>query len=54
MEGRSSKRPVDDEDEAITVEEDEMCKDDESFFRTLVGKIWTENPYNIRAFKQTM
>ncbi|MCI11056.1 hypothetical protein A2U01_0032155, partial [Trifolium medium] len=54
MEGRSSKRPVDDEDEAITVEEDEICKDDESFSRTLVGKIWSENPYNIRAFKQTM
>jgi hypothetical protein len=54
MEGRSSKRPVEDEDEAITVEEDEICQDDESFSRTLVGKIWTDSPYNIRAFKQTM
>ncbi|CAJ2671908.1 unnamed protein product [Trifolium pratense] len=53
MERSSSKRPVD-EDEAILVEADEMCNDDESFSRTLVGKIWTENPYNIRAFKQTM
>ncbi|PNX63628.1 hypothetical protein L195_g061725 [Trifolium pratense] len=41
MEGRSSKRAVDDEDEVITVEEDEMCKDNESFSRTLVGKVWT-------------
>ncbi|CAJ2652060.1 unnamed protein product [Trifolium pratense] len=54
MEGRSSKRPLDDEDVAITVEDEEVCNDDESFSRTLVGKIWTESPYNIRAFKQTM
>ncbi|GAU21788.1 hypothetical protein TSUD_329120, partial [Trifolium subterraneum] len=54
MEGRVSKRPIDDEDKAITVEEEEVCNDDESFSRTLVGKIWTESPYNIRAFKQTM
>ncbi|CAJ2634985.1 unnamed protein product [Trifolium pratense] len=42
MEGRSSKRAVDDEDEVITVEEDEMCKDNESFSRTLVGKLRSE------------
>ncbi|MCI95639.1 hypothetical protein A2U01_0116937, partial [Trifolium medium] len=37
----SSKQPVQEEDEAILVEEDEICNDDESFSRTLVGKIWT-------------
>ncbi|KAK2353708.1 hypothetical protein QL285_091304 [Trifolium repens] len=25
-----------------------------TFKRSLVGKIWTENPYNVRAFKQTI
>lgn len=54
MEGRKLKRSTDEEDEAIPVEADEMCNDDESFSRTLVGKLWTENPYNTRAFKQTM
>jgi interleukin-1 receptor-associated kinase 1 len=42
------------EDEAIPVEAEEMCNGDESFSCTLVGKIWTESPYNVRAFKQTM
>jgi hypothetical protein len=54
MEGRKLKRTADEEDEAIPVEADEMCNDDESFSRTLVGKLWTESPYNTRAFKQTM
>ncbi|MCH96370.1 hypothetical protein A2U01_0017356, partial [Trifolium medium] len=54
MERNNSKRPVEEEDEAILVEAEEMCNDDESFNRTLVGKIWTESPYNVRAFKQTM
>lgn len=54
MEARKLKRSTDEEDEAIPVEADEMCNDDESFSRTLVGKLWTENPYNTRAFKQTM
>lgn len=54
MEKRKSKQPIDEEDETITVEADEMCNDDESFSRTLVGKLWTEGPFNIRAFKQTM
>ncbi|MCI98299.1 hypothetical protein A2U01_0119602, partial [Trifolium medium] len=36
MERSRSKRPVDEEDEAIPVEADEMCNDDESFSRTLV------------------
>lgn len=42
-----------DEEEGITAEED-VISGDETFKRTLVGKLWTENPYNIRAFKQTM
>lgn len=48
-EGSSSKGMV----EKITAEEDEYVVED-SFNRTLVGKLWTESPYNIRAFKQTM
>jgi hypothetical protein len=54
MEGNKTKRPIADDDEAIPIGADEMCNDDESFSRTLVGKIWTEIPYNTRAFKQTM
>lgn len=54
MEGNKSKRPIDDDDEAIPIGPDEMCNDDEIFSRTLVGKLWTETPYNTRAFKQTI
>jgi hypothetical protein len=54
MERRKSKQPIYEDEEAISVEEEEICKDDESFSRTLVGKLWTESPFNIRAFKQTM
>jgi len=54
MEKRKSKQPIDEEDETITVEVEEICNDDESFSRTLVRKLWTEGPFNIRAFKQTM
>jgi len=42
------------EEDAITVEEDEISKDVVVFSRTLMGKIWTKNPYNSRAFKQTI
>ncbi|XP_024629915.1 uncharacterized protein [Medicago truncatula] len=54
MEGNESKRPIDDDDEAIPIGADEMCNDDEIFSRTLVGKLWIETPYNTRAFKQTI
>jgi hypothetical protein len=50
----SSKRPIEEEDKAIMVDEDEICNDNESYSRTLVGKIWTGSPYNIRDFKQTI
>jgi len=39
MEGRKLKQNADDEDEAIPVEADEMCNDDESISRNLVGKL---------------
>jgi len=54
MERCKSKQPTDEDEEAIPVEEEEICKDDESFSRTLVRKLWTESPFNIRTFKQTM
>lgn len=41
------------EGEGITVEDD-VVVEEEPFRRTLVGKIWTDVPYNVRAFKQTM
>lgn len=37
----------------ISADEGDVCEG-EIFNRTLVGKIWTENPFNIRAFKSTM
>jgi interleukin-1 receptor-associated kinase 1 len=43
-----------DEEDCITVEAEEICEEEETFKRSLVGKIWTENPYNVRAFKQTI
>jgi interleukin-1 receptor-associated kinase 1 len=46
--------PSEEEDDCITVEADEICEEEETFQRTLVGKIWTENPYNVRAFKSTI
>jgi interleukin-1 receptor-associated kinase 1 len=42
------------EEDCTTVEAEEICEEEETFKRTLVGKIWTENPYNVRAFKQTI
>lgn len=45
-ESRLSKGKVD----GVTVKEDEVCED-EGFNRTLVGKIWTDSPYNPRDFK---
>ncbi|XP_024642377.1 uncharacterized protein [Medicago truncatula] len=44
---------MEEEGEVITVEDD-VTVEGEAFGRTLVGKIWTDVPYNIRAFKQTM
>lgn len=41
------------EEEGITVEDDELFSD-EIFRHTLVSKLWTDNSYNVRAFKQTM
>lgn len=40
-------------EDIITVDDDELCEDD-GFDQTLVGKLWTDNQYNIRVFKQTM
>jgi len=54
MARREDKQPTLEEEDAITVEEDEISEDDEVFSCTLVGKIWTERPYNARAFKQTI
>lgn len=41
------------EEDCVTVPDEEISED-ESFGRTLVGKLWVESSYNIRAFKQTM
>lgn len=41
------------EAEGLTAGDDEICGD-ENFNRSLVGKIWTDIPFNIRAFKSTM
>jgi hypothetical protein len=43
-------RLMEEEGEGITVEED-VITEGEAFGRTLVGKIWTDVPYNVRAFK---
>lgn len=48
----SSKKSLEEEEVGITVEEDEVCEE-ESFNRTLVEMIWTDNPYNGRTFKST-
>lgn len=45
-------KPLPGED-SITLDDSELSEGD-CFDRTLVGKIWTESPFNIRAFKQTM
>lgn len=50
MEKWKSANLLKEEEEGITVEEDEVCE--EVFRRTFVGKIWTNSPYNVRAFKQ--
>lgn len=41
------------EEEGVIVEEEEVCEE-ESFQRTLAGKLWTESSFNARAFKYTM
>jgi hypothetical protein len=35
-------------------EEDEEQMEEEVYGRSLVGKLWTDNNYNVRAFKQTI
>jgi hypothetical protein len=40
MARREDKQPTLEEQDAITVEEDEISEDDEVFSRTLVGKLW--------------
>lgn len=41
------------EEAGITVEENEVFGE-EIFRHTLVGKLWSDNPYNVRAFKNTI
>ncbi|XP_058727315.1 uncharacterized protein LOC131598755 [Vicia villosa] len=41
------------EEEGMVVAEEEVCEE-ESFQRTLAGKLWTENSFNAEAFKSTM
>lgn len=40
-------------EEGITTEVEEVCEE-ESFQRTLVAKLWTDNNFNARAFTNTM
>lgn len=41
------------EKEGVIAEEEETCEE-ESFQRTLAGRLWTESNFNVRAFKSTM
>ncbi|XP_058754368.1 uncharacterized protein LOC131627544 [Vicia villosa] len=41
------------EEEGVVVAEEEVCEE-ESFQRTLAGKLWTDSSFNVRAFKSTM
>ncbi|XP_058755655.1 uncharacterized protein LOC131628867 [Vicia villosa] len=41
------------EEEGITAEVDEACED-EVFQRTLAARLWTDSPFNTRAFTSTM
>jgi hypothetical protein len=41
------------EEEGVVWEEEDTYGED-VFHRTLAGKLWTDSPFNIRAFKQTM
>lgn len=50
MERRCALKISKEEAEGITVEGSEICEG-ESFNCMLVGKIWMDNPYNVRAFK---
>lgn len=42
------------EEGSLLVVEDEEAEGEESIQRSLAGKLWTENPFNARAFKQTI
>jgi hypothetical protein len=48
----SSKRPIEEEDKAIMVDEDEICNDNESYSHTLVGKIWTGSPTTLEILNK--
>ncbi|XP_058733973.1 uncharacterized protein LOC131605657 [Vicia villosa] len=41
------------EEEGVIAAEDEICEE-ESFQRTLAGRLWTDSNFNARAFKSTM
>lgn len=44
---------TEEEEEGITVKDSDVSED-EIFRRTLAGKLWSDNPYNVKAFKQTI
>lgn len=41
------------EEESVVVAEEEVCEE-ETFQRIVVGRLWTDNSFNARAFKSTM
>lgn len=53
MEKEKFGKLLEEEEEGLEVD-DVIGGVDESFNRTLVGKLWTDTSYNVRAFKQTM
>lgn len=44
---------IEEEEIGITMEDSDVGED-EIFRRTLAGKLWSDNTYNVRAFKQTI
>lgn len=42
------------EEGLVVIDEGEEGVGEESFQRSLAGKPWTETPFNVRAFKQTI
>ncbi|KAK2436130.1 Ta11 non-LTR retrotransposon [Trifolium repens] len=53
MEGWKKVDLFKDEEEGFAIEDDEILEDD-TFKRSLVGKLWTTNPFNARIFKQVI
>jgi hypothetical protein len=53
MEGWKKVDLFNDEEEGFAIEDDEILEDD-NFKRSLVGKLWTTNPFNARIFKQVI